>query len=322
MPDWTKITTKPQRFDVLLFDGFSNLCLANLVEPMRAANMISAKPLYEWRMLSLSGTDVTSSSGLRVTPDSALESRSGDVLAVLPSYGFRDLTGWSVQAGLRAASDRYGVVAGLDTGAWLMALAGLLAGHRATIHWEELTGFAERFPDVDVLRERYVIDRNRMTCSGARAAFDLIHHLIGKTHGQALALEVAQLLMAHDRQPSGEATPVDQAIAQMEAHLEHPLTIAQVARACGQTQKALELRMRETYGASPRTIYRRLRLNQARKLARETSLSVSEISLRCGYEDPSALTRAFKTEFGVTPRDLRRSSLPEGDFAKASFARA
>ena len=87
----------------------------------------------------------------------------------MPSYGFRDLAGWRTQAGLREASKRYHVIAGLDTGAWLMATAGLLSGYRATIHWEELTGFAERFSDIDVERVRYVIDRNRITCSGARA---------------------------------------------------------------------------------------------------------------------------------------------------------
>lgn len=305
MPKWTKTTHAPQTFDILLFDGFSNLCLANTVEPLRAANMISAKPLYHWRILTLSGAAATSSSGLKVTPDAALDRQSGAMLAIMPSYGFRELAGWRCQAALREAAQRYPVVAGLDTGAWLMAAAGLLEGYHATIHWEELTGFAERFADVDAVRERFVIDRDRITCSGARAAFDLTHHLIGETHGQALALEMAQLLMARDRTAEGQPTPADQAISLMATHLEQPLAIGVIARRCGQSQKALEARMQRTYGASPRTIYRRLRLNQARKLSRETAMSVREIALRCGYDDPSAFTRAFKSEFGVTPRDLR-----------------
>jgi transcriptional regulator GlxA family with amidase domain len=150
-----------------------------------------------------------------------------------------------------------------------------------------------------------VVDRDRFTCSGARAAYDLIHYLIGETHGQALALEVGQLLMARDRNERGEPTPADQAISLMAAHLEQPLSIGAIARECGQTQKALEQRMQATYGASPRTIYRRLRLNHARKLAQESSLSVREIALRCGYDDPSAFTRAFRAEFGATPRAMR-----------------
>ncbi|MGR3837868.1 MAG: GlxA family transcriptional regulator [Cognatishimia sp.] len=305
MPDWTKSTDKTETIDILLFDGFSNLCLANTVEPLRAANMISAKALYKWRIFTLSGAPAVSSSGLNVTPDAALEQNSGALLAVMPSYGFREMAGWRTQTALRAAAGRYPVMAGLDTGAWLMATAGLLDGYRATIHWEELTGFEERFSDIKVLRERYVVDRDRFTCSGARAAYDLIHYLIGETHGQALALEVGQLLMARDRNERGEPTPADQAISLMAAHLEQPLPIGEIARECGQTQKALEQRMQATYGASPRTIYRRLRLNHARKLSQESSLSVREIALRCGYDDPSAFTRAFRAEFGTTPRAMR-----------------
>ena len=54
-----------------------------------------------------------------------------------------------------------------------------------------------------------------------------------------------------------------------------------------------------------RHVYQRLRLNLARKLVAETDQSVSEIAGRCGYENASAMTRAFKREFSITPRDLR-----------------
>lgn len=187
-----------------------------------------------------------------------------------------------------------------------MAEADLLTGVDATIHWEELSAFAERFPDVQAKRARFLIGDRRMTCSGAAATFDLMHHLIGETHGQALALEVAQLLMAKGISDRSESTKTDHAIALMEANIEMPLPIRDIALRCGQTQKALERRMLEAYGANPRTIYRRLRLNLARKLAQETDLTVSEIAVRSGYEDPSALTRALKAEFGRTPRQMRQ----------------
>ena len=94
MPDWTKSTDKTETIDILLFDGFSNLCLANTVEPLRAANMISAKALYKWRIFTLSGAPAVSSSGLNVTPDAALDQNNGALLAVMPSYGFREMAGW------------------------------------------------------------------------------------------------------------------------------------------------------------------------------------------------------------------------------------
>ncbi|MGI9368671.1 MAG: GlxA family transcriptional regulator [Ruegeria sp.] len=311
MQDWTKSPAAPQQIGVLLFDGFSNHCLANTIEPLRAANTLSGRELYRWQFLSLQPGAINSSSGLQVAPHGTLIDASGDLLAVMPSYGFLDHSGWRTQAGLRAAETRFRVIAGMDTGSWLMAEAGLLKNHRATIHWEELTGFSERFPEVAACRERFVIDRDRITCSGAMAAFDLVMHLIGRDQGQALALEVAQLFMSRDsaRSHSGGVGPasgyVNKALALMQEHLETPLPIPEIAKRIGRSQKVLEARMLSDLGASPMQVYRRLRLNLARKLVAETDLSVSEIALRSGYENPSAMTRAFSAEFGTTPRAVR-----------------
>ncbi|WP_425044798.1 GlxA family transcriptional regulator [Primorskyibacter sp. S87] len=314
MQKWEKISAAPQRFGILLFNGFSNHCLANWVEPMRAANTLSGRKLYEWQYLTPDGTPVTSSSGLQVAPHDRLSGARGNLLAVMPSYGFRGLGRWDVLAGLREAEKNYDSLAGLDTGSWLLAEAGLLDGYRATIHWEELTVFAERFDEVDAQRERFIIDNDRVTCSGAMAAFDLIMHMIGRDHGQALAMEAAQLFMTRDsaRSHSGGSRPerlaVNRALAIMQEHLEHPIPIAEVARRSGRTQKDLSRQMQQDLGAPPHVVYRRLRLTLARKLIRESDLAVSEIALRCGYQNAAAMTRAFRATFGVTPRDLRRGS--------------
>ncbi len=311
MPDWKKPATAAQNFGVLLFDGFSNHCLANTVEPLRAANTLSGRLLFEWRFLSLGPGPVTSSSGLQVAPHATLSDAAGDMLVVMPSYGFQAHGGWRTQASLRSAAARFQVLCGMDTGSWLLAEAGLLDGYRATIHWEELTAFSERFPEVESSRERYVIDENRITCSGAMAAFDLIMHLIGRDHGQALALEVAQLFMTRESARShfggagSTSISVNKALALMQEHVEDPISIPEIARRTGRSLKVLETRMQAELGANPAQVYRRLRLNLARKLVVETDLSVGEIALRSGYGNPSAMTRAFRAEFGASPRAMR-----------------
>ncbi|WP_372573586.1 GlxA family transcriptional regulator [Ruegeria jejuensis] len=313
MQQWQKSSSRCQSFGVLLFDGFSNHCLANSIEPLRAANMLSGKTLYEWRFLSLDAGSVTSSSGLRVAPHARLSDEGGDLLMVMPSYGFRNYLNWPIGAALRSAAGRFSTLVGLDTGSWLLAEAGLLTDLKATIHWEELTGFAERFPETEVLRERFVIDGNRITCSGAMAAFDLVMHLIGRDHGQALALEVAQLFMTRDsarsHASSGTSAPVNRALAAMQANLEQPLAIPDIAAQARLTQKALEVRMKAELGAGPARVYRRMRLNLARKMVSETDLPVSEIAVRAGYENASAMTRAFGGEFGQSPSEMRKKRL-------------
>ncbi|EEE36083.1 transcriptional regulator, AraC family [Rhodobacteraceae bacterium KLH11] len=301
-----------QRYNILLFDGFSNHCLASLVEPLRAANTLAGQALYAWQFYSMDGAPVQSSSGLRVTPDGALGVEAGDVLVVMPSYGFLDLTIPETLRALRRAATRHVKLAGLDTGSWLLAHAGLLEGRRATIHWDELPRFEETFPEVDVVQERFVIDDSRITCSGAMAAYDLATALILADHGPLLSMEVAHLLMNRS-EPGATALPmkskdslVNRVLHVMQNALESPLRIRDIARQLGCSQKKIEIRVQVEFGTTPQALYRRLRLNLARKLATETQQSVAEIASRCGYENASAMTRAFRSEFGLTPTACRK----------------
>lgn len=308
MQSWEKQNAAMQQVDLLLFDDFSGLCLANTVEPMRAANQLSGRQLYDWRFVTVDGAPATSSSGMTVAAEPL--GGPGDMLVALPSYRFVGHATPMVLRALRTAAGRYRTLAGFDTGAWLLAAARLLNGQHATIHWEELARFEEAFPDVIAQRKRHVIDGARITCSGAQAAFDLMVELIGATHGPALRLEVATLFMSPDATgpqdaPLARGKSVARAIGVMQEHLEDPLPIGEVARRTGRSQKDLEGRMRRELGAGPQAIYKRLRLIAGRKLVLESDLSIAEIALRAGYQDASAFTRAFRTEFGETPREMR-----------------
>lgn len=310
MLTWIKDSAPTRQVDVLLFDAFSALCLANTVEPLRAANQLTGRRLYDWKFVTLDGGAALSSSGMEVRPHARLSDCSGDMLIAIPSYDFQRHATVTTRRALRAAQARYPVLAGFDTGAWLLADAGLLDQRRATIHWEELSRFAETFPEVQAERVRQIHDGNRITCSGALAAFETMLDLIGQQQGQALRLEVATLFMSPEATGDqgailARSKLVARAIAVMQANLEVPLSIAAVARQTGRSQRDLETRMKADLGATPQAVYRRLRLIQARKLVLETDTSVAEIAQRCGYEDPSALTRAFRLEFGTTPRAMR-----------------
>ena len=317
MQNWVKEDAAAQQVDLLLFDDFSGHCLANTIEPLRAANTLAGRQAYAWRFLTLDGAPVTSSAGMEVNPHDQLAKCRGDMLIAMPSYSYRPLATETAKKSLRAAAGRYEVMAGFDAGAWLLAAAGLLDGRRATIHWEELAGFAEDFPQIEVQRLRHVQDGNRITCTGALAAFDLMMDLIGQAHGQALRLEVAALFMSPEvteAEPaplaigSARSRSVARALALMQANIEAPLSVVEIARQIGRNRKDLEQRMKAQLGATPQAIYRHLRLIQARKLVLETDLSIAEIALRSGYEDPSAMTRAYRAEFGVPPRQMRNST--------------
>ena len=184
----------------------------------------------------------------------------------------------------------------------------MLDGYRATIHWDELDRFSERFSDIDVQKEAVIYDRDRITCGGASTAFALAMQMIEKQHGAALRLRVEHLFSgAYAQRPVRRGGIAARAVDLMRAHIEEPLQIAQLAQQLGRSQKHLEQQMLARLGAAPQVIYRRIRLERARQLSLDTTISVAEISLRCGYQDASAMTRAFRSEYGTTPQALRRA---------------
>jgi transcriptional regulator GlxA family with amidase domain len=299
----------PTQISILLFDRFSNHCLANVLEPLRAANDLSSQQVFEWNIVVLGGQRVRSSSGLRLEADAQLADMRGDILMVMPSYGFLTHANVTSSRALRAAARRFDILAGLDTGSWLLAEAGLLDGYRATIHWDELDRFSERFSDIDVQKEAVIYDRDRITCGGASTAFALAMQMIEKQHGAALRLRVEHLFSgAYAQRPVRRGGIAARAVDLMRAHIEEPLPIAQLAQQLGRSQKHLEQQMLARLGAAPQVIYRRIRLERARQLSLDTTISVAEISVRCGYQDASAMTRAFRSEYGTTPQALRRAS--------------
>jgi len=312
MPIWINQSDGTQEIAVLLFNRFSNYCLANTVEPMRAANDALGRTAYRWRLLSLDGEPVTSSSGMQLMPDGKLSDvPGGDALFILPSYAYRTYGTPACLDALRAAARRFETLAGLDAGSWLLAEAGLLNGYSATIHFDEFDRFSERFPEVTARRERWIVDRDRMSAGGATTAFELVQHLIASTHGAAVSIEIAGLFMQgedgdrlHEGKTPGDRR-VQRALALMRGNLENTLSIAELARAAGCRQRDLEGRFRRAFGATPRTVYRQLRMAEALRLVRDGDLSIAEIALRCGYADSSAFTRAFRTTYGAAPRNAK-----------------
>ena len=154
---------------------------------------------------------------------------------------------------LRAGAKRSTIVGGVESGPWLMGMAGLLDGRRATTHWEDLEDFAARFPNVDVQPDRFVVDEPVFTTGGATPALDCLLSLIRARNGYSAALDVASLYIYEEVRTGSDAQPivslgrirqheprVAEAIRIMEAHIDRPLTIAAIARRVGVSTRALE----------------------------------------------------------------------------------
>ncbi|MEM8758709.1 MAG: helix-turn-helix domain-containing protein [Pseudomonadota bacterium] len=313
MRNWTLPKGAARDIAILLLPRFSNHCLANAVEPLRAANELLATDAYRWRFVTLDGEPVTSSSGLPVSPKCRLRDHpGGEMLFVMSSYDVRAFATPATSRALRGAAGRFRVLAGMDTAAWLMAEAQLLDGRPATIHREEQNAFSEAFPSVHVKPSRFVIDGDMITCGGAMTAFDLVLELIGRAHGEAIAQAVSAFFLhssagrGQEMQPRGRVSPVvEAALTVMAETLEAPLPIAALAARLGTTQRSLARAFAADLGASPRTVYKRQRLVAARRFAEGSRYTIAEIAVRCGYRSAASMTRAFVKEFGRPPTSVR-----------------
>lgn len=313
MPNWTKAINQPVSFAFLIFDQFSNLCLANCLEPLRAANTLTRARAFDWQILTPDGAPALSSSGMQVVPHAPLSAlKACDYLFVVASYDHIRHDTTATRRGLRRAARMADNTVGLDAGPWLMAASGLLDGRRATVHWDLLEAFTERFLEVDAEQARIARDGPLMTCAGAMSALELTLGLISEHLGVSARLDV-EALFIHGDPPVGSARDqhavsdplVARALGVMRGNLEHPLLLDTLAHQLSCQPRTLDRRFRASLGASPGTVYRHLRLSQARKMLESTSLGVAEIAVRCGYESPAAMTRAVSRMFGATPTALR-----------------
>lgn len=309
----------PQRIGFVLVPRFSMIAFTAAIEPLRLANRAAGKPLYEWRLLSVDGQPVVASNGIPVQAERAID-QAGELDAVAVCSGLdvqlvndKRLTSW-----LRLM-DRKGLdIGALCTGSHILARAGLLDGYHCTIHWENLAGFAEDFPELEVTPELFEIDRNRFTCAGGTAAIDMMLNVISLQHGYELAAKVADQFMherirdRHDQQrmslPArlGVRHPKLLSIIEiMEKNLEEPLARGQLARHAGLSTRQLERLFRKYLNRSPARYYLELRLNRARLLLLQTNMSVIDVALACGFVSASHFSKCYRDFFGRTPRKER-----------------
>ncbi|HMB77063.1 MAG TPA: GlxA family transcriptional regulator [Kiloniellaceae bacterium] len=307
----------------LLFEGYSTMVLASAVEPLRAARDLSGDTgVFAWRLVTLDGGPVRSSSGLEVRPDAALAAGlTYDRLILISGYGARHHANKTTIRALQCARRAAAVLGGLDMGAWILAAAGMLDGYRATIHWQELVDFEETFLNVQVTNDEYIIDRNRITAGGASTVMKLMLRLIRDTGGNALAFDVSNLFVydvegrfTQSRGARGQrvlrAPQLEAAILSMRQNVEDPLALAEIAAAASVSPRKLDRLFQSELGVSPGRYYRMIRLSLARSLVMETNLGNAEIAVKTGFTSSATLSRAFSEAFGETIRGIRTKRHP------------
>lgn len=307
------------RIALLLIDGFALMSYASFVEPFRAANSLAGRALYDWAHIALGGNEALASNGARLVADASIsDAIDCDMLFVFAAGDPAAFRNDACFAWLRGMARRGVPIGGVSGGPYLLARAGLLGNHRATIHWEHAVAFQTEFPDLMLEQGLYVIDRDRMTCAGGTAGLDLALSLVARDHGPELAARVGEwFIRAAPRDPD-RAQRTDLAtrygstnprlllmLEAMEDAIEEPIARADLALRAGVTLRQLERLSVTHLGGTIAEVYLAIRLDRALELLRSTSMSVTEVAMASGFRSPAHFSRRFKNRFGIPPRQSK-----------------
>ena len=304
----------------ILLPDYSMIAFANAVETLRMANYISRRTLYRWTVVSPGTESAVASNGLAMDTTGDAASLAGcDMVFVCGGVNIRSHVGEPVRRMLRQCAATGVPMGGLCTGAFALASAGLLDGYRCAIHWENLAAISEEFPRVRFSSEVFILDRDRMTCSGGTAPLHLMLHLVRASHGPKLVMDISEQFLVERLRASSDRQRIPQpecigpgyqhlteAAEIMAANIEEPLPLGELASAVGLSLRQLERLFHRYFKLNPAQYYMNLRLRRAQELLTHSSLLIMEVTVACGFQSSSHFCKAYKSLFGHSPSEERR----------------
>ncbi|WP_067518068.1 GlxA family transcriptional regulator [Endozoicomonas ascidiicola] len=267
---------------------------------------------------------VTTTGGLRITPDSPLSATGHGDLILIPALWRNPvplvrknpaIVNWIKEQHKAGAVF---VVAG--TGVTFMAAAGLLNRQPATTHWFYMNTLQRAFPAVDFMPNHLITRAGRIYCAGSvNSVADLMVHLIEGAFSTTIARKVEQQF-SHEIRKSFKETHFaedhktahqDEVIVALQdfihQHFANDISIEDLCRLSDLNSRTLNRRFREAARITPMAYVRQIRLDQARDLLKNTNLGIAEIAVQAGFSDPDYFARLFKRDYQLTPTEFRRS---------------
>lgn len=244
-----------------------------------------------------------------------------DALVIVPGMPYaatgkvdRAVTRWLQNAARSGAH-----IASVCTGAFILGEAGLLDGRRCTTHWSRTSHLAERFPRARVLDDRLFVDDGPVTTSaGIASGIDMALMLIEKRDGPLVAAEIAREMVVYLRRDGAQEqhsvyldyrTHIDPGIHRVQDRIvfnpADRATIEELAAVAGMSGRSLTRAFRRATGISINDFATRVRLELARTLLNDPTLTIEAVAQRCGFATARQLRRVWTSHFGGTPSAVR-----------------
>ena len=313
-------TSVHKRYAFLTLPNYSMIALTSAVEPLRMANRICRRDVYEWSLVTLDGRPAVASNGLGLAPTIALDAMGPThVVFVCGGVDVQHAVNRELLGALRRLAQRHVPLGALCTGGYALAKAGLLDKYKAAIHWENMGALREEFPRINFTDQLFAIDRDRYTCSGGIAPLDLMLNMIKADLGEDIAPLISEQFILDRIRSEGDRQHIPlqakvgiyhdrliKAAALMEANIEEPLSLDQLADAIGVSRRQIERLFKRHLDQVPTKYYLELRLRRARELLLQTSMSIMDVTTACGFQSPPHFSKCYRGVFGYPPSAERR----------------
>jgi transcriptional regulator GlxA family with amidase domain len=318
----------PHRVVIVGFPPAQLLDIAGPVDAFSAANaLIQAKgetAPYEVVLAAPKVGSLRTSAGLPLVVSISVNDPKlkADTLILAGGEGARQaIHDQALVDRLRSLCKKVGRVGSVCTGTFPLAATGLLDGRRTTTHWAHFDEFCEAFPSVHIDRDALFVRDGKFQCSaGISAGIDSVLALIEEDCGRTLALQVAQELVVYLKRPGGQSQFSTQLAAQfntecssrfaellqwMASQPGEDLSVERLAARVAMSSRNFHRRFTEAFSITPANYVQTLRLDEARRLLTDGTLSIERISARCGYSSSEAMRVAFQRRLHVSPSEFR-----------------
>ncbi|WP_248313109.1 GlxA family transcriptional regulator [Bosea sp. F3-2] len=319
-----------RRFTLCAFANFVDVLRLSADEGDRSRPILCA-----WRVLSPTREAIASSCGVVVQPEERLgDPARFDYLVVVGGLvdEIENLHPDTVSFLKRAAAVGVPLV-GVCTGTFILHRAGLMQGYRACVSWFHHADFLERFDGLKPVSDQiFVVDRDRLTCSGGVSSAHLAAFIVERHLGRARAAKSLHIMIIDEAMAAEEPQPgmplalvasdglVRKALLLMQQSIDAPLAIGRLVTLLGVSRRKLERHFREALDMTPLEADRLIRIEQAKHLLKTTERSATQIAADTGFCDLPHLIRMFRAAEGMTPDAFRR--MPETNALSGSDFRS
>lgn len=320
------------RVALLIYDGAWESSISSAPDLFQSINLRQTVQHFSWDMVTPTSSPVHTYSGTELVGSRCIDDQQNgtepayDLILIAHFWGdyaklvekYPQISPW-----LRKQYQQGAVIAGVNSGVFWMAEAGLLDQRRATTYWRHLDEFKLRYPTVKWQEHQVLVEEAALYSSnGHNAAVDLTMHLIGHFGGLKLANSLARDVTFDFRRNydltlfniTGFRRHHDRGIhhAQdyLDDHYHEKIMLNKLADQLGMSKSTFIRRFQKATGEKPSRYLQRLRVEAAKSRLINSDATTKTIALEVGYRDCAYFAEVFKALTEQSPLEFRRQFRP------------